>query len=129
MRLVRTVIRLTPYGVLALMTRVVASSNVTDVINLGGFVVASYVGIAVILLVHAGADAGRDQPGAVLPEDLAGAHLRLHLAVERRRDSAERRDPGQPARRRRRRLPTSPPASAPPSARTPAPVSTRQCWR
>lgn len=53
MRLVRTVIRLTPYGVLALMTRVVASSNVDDVINLGGFVVASYIGMAIILTMHA----------------------------------------------------------------------------
>ena len=53
LRLVRIVIRLTPYGVLALMTRVVATSNVNDVINLGGFVVASYIGMAVILVVHA----------------------------------------------------------------------------
>jgi len=53
MRLVRMVIRLTPYGVLALMTRVVASSNLTDVINLGGFVVASYVELAAILVMHA----------------------------------------------------------------------------
>ncbi|MDP1572129.1 MAG: cation:dicarboxylase symporter family transporter [Vicinamibacterales bacterium] len=54
MRLVRLVIRLTPYGVFALMTRVVAMSNLDDVINLGGFVVASYLGMAVILLMHAG---------------------------------------------------------------------------
>ena len=54
MRLVRMVIRLTPYGVLALMARVVAMSNLTDVINLGGFVVASYVGLAAILVLHAG---------------------------------------------------------------------------
>lgn len=53
MRLVRMVIRLTPYGVLALMTRVVATSNLSDVINLGGFVIASYLGLAVILLMHA----------------------------------------------------------------------------
>jgi L-cystine uptake protein TcyP (sodium:dicarboxylate symporter family) len=53
MRLVRMVIRLTPYGVLALMARVVATSNLTDVINLGGFVVASYLGLAAILVVHA----------------------------------------------------------------------------
>jgi L-cystine uptake protein TcyP (sodium:dicarboxylate symporter family) len=52
LRLVRIVIRLTPYGVLALMARVVATSDVKDVINLGTFVVASYVGMAVILLVH-----------------------------------------------------------------------------
>jgi uncharacterized protein len=53
MRLVRIVIRLTPYGVLALMTRIVATSNMTDVFNLGRFVVASYVGLGVILLMHA----------------------------------------------------------------------------
>jgi uncharacterized protein len=53
MRLVRIVIRLTPYGVLALMTRIVATSNVTDVMNLGRFVVASYIGLAIILLMHA----------------------------------------------------------------------------
>jgi uncharacterized protein len=53
MRLVRLVIRLTPYGVLALMARVVATSNVNDVINLGRFVVASYLGMGVILLMHA----------------------------------------------------------------------------
>jgi L-cystine uptake protein TcyP (sodium:dicarboxylate symporter family) len=54
LRLVRMVIRLTPYGVLALMTRVVATSNVNDVIGLGTFVIASYTGMAIILLMHAG---------------------------------------------------------------------------
>jgi len=54
MRLVRMIIRLTPYGVLALMTRVVANSNAADILNLGGFVVASYAGLLLILLVHAG---------------------------------------------------------------------------
>jgi L-cystine uptake protein TcyP (sodium:dicarboxylate symporter family) len=53
LRLVRIVIRLTPYGVLALMTRVVATSSVRDVIQLGTFVVASYVGMLAILAVHA----------------------------------------------------------------------------
>ncbi|MGE0812306.1 MAG: L-cystine transporter [Vicinamibacterales bacterium] len=53
LRLVRMVLRLTPYGVLALMTRVVATSNVNDIYNLGGFVVASYLGLAIILLMHA----------------------------------------------------------------------------
>lgn len=53
MRLVRIIIRLTPYGVLALMTRVVASSNMNDVISLGSFVVASYLGLALILVLHA----------------------------------------------------------------------------
>ena len=54
MRLVRIVIRLTPYGVLALMTRVVATSSMTDILGLIGFVAASYVGLALILGMHAG---------------------------------------------------------------------------
>ena len=49
LRLVRIVIRLTPYGVLALMARITAMSNVNDIYNLGGFVVASYIGMGVIL--------------------------------------------------------------------------------
>ena len=53
MKLVRLVIRLTPYGVLALMTNVVASSNLQDIIKLGSFVVASYLGLAIMFGVHA----------------------------------------------------------------------------
>lgn len=53
MKLVRLVMTLTPYGVFALMTKVVASSNITDIINLAGFLVASYLGIAIMFAVHA----------------------------------------------------------------------------
>ncbi len=53
LRLVKIVIGLTPYGVLALMTRVAASSTAGDIYNLGGFVVASYLGLGLVLLVHA----------------------------------------------------------------------------
>lgn len=53
LRLVRMVIRLTPYGVLALMTKVVATSNPGDILNLIRFVAASYVGLALILAMHA----------------------------------------------------------------------------
>jgi uncharacterized protein len=53
MRLVRIVIRLTPYGVLALMTRMVATSNGGDIVNLMGFVVASYLGLMLIIATHA----------------------------------------------------------------------------
>lgn len=52
MKLVRIVMALTPYGVMALMTKVVASSNIQDVIQLGSFVVASYVAIALMFVVH-----------------------------------------------------------------------------
>lgn len=52
MKLVRLVMQLTPYGVLALMTKVVASSNLQDIVQLGGFVVASYLGLAIMFVVH-----------------------------------------------------------------------------
>lgn len=58
MRLVRMVIRLTPYGVLALTIKMVAGSSLQDILNLAGFVAASYVGLALILLMHAGLLAG-----------------------------------------------------------------------
>jgi len=53
MRFVRMIIRLTPYGVLALMTRMVANSNPQDILNLMGFVLASYLGLTLILSSHA----------------------------------------------------------------------------
>ncbi len=54
LRLVRIVIGLTPYGVLALMTKVTATSSGSDILNLIGFVVASYLAIALMFLVHGG---------------------------------------------------------------------------
>ncbi|EMH2038842.1 L-cystine transporter [Proteus mirabilis] len=51
MKLVRIVMALTPYGVMALMTKVVASSNL-DIIQLGSFVVASYVALGLMFVVH-----------------------------------------------------------------------------
>lgn len=53
MKLVRLIMKLTPYGVLALMAKVVAGSNVQDIIKLGSFVVASYLGLNLMFLVHA----------------------------------------------------------------------------
>ncbi|ATZ63089.1 MULTISPECIES: L-cystine transporter [Acinetobacter] len=53
MKLVRLVMTLTPYGVFALITKVVASSNAADIVNLGGFLVASYLGLAIMFGVHA----------------------------------------------------------------------------
>lgn len=53
LKLVRLVMMLTPYGVFALITKVVASSNLADIINLGGFLVASYLGLAIMFAVHA----------------------------------------------------------------------------
>jgi len=53
MKLVRMIMLLTPYGILALMTKVVAGSNVGDILDLINFVLASYVAIALMFLVHA----------------------------------------------------------------------------
>lgn len=53
MKLVRLVMALTPYGVFALITKVVASSKAADIINLGGFLVASYIGLGIMFVVHA----------------------------------------------------------------------------
>ncbi|GAA5186667.1 L-cystine transporter [Ferrimonas gelatinilytica] len=52
MRIVTLVLRLTPYGVLALMTKVLATSNFQDILNLFNFVLASYVALALMFGVH-----------------------------------------------------------------------------
>ena len=52
MRIVTLVLRLTPFGILALMATTVAKTNVAGIMELGKFVIASYVGLAAILLFH-----------------------------------------------------------------------------
>ena len=52
MRLVKIVISLTPYGVLALMTRVIVTTDGSAILNLISFVVASYIAIAIMFVVH-----------------------------------------------------------------------------
>ena len=52
MRLVKLVIGLTPYGVLALMTRVIATTDGGAIITLIGFVVASYIAITIMFMIH-----------------------------------------------------------------------------
>lgn len=52
MRVVKLVMGLTPYGIAALMTNVVASSNASDILNLLSFVVASYVALVLMFCVH-----------------------------------------------------------------------------
>ena len=53
MKLVNIVMNLTPYGVLALMTRVIATSDGSAIVTLITFVVASYIAIAIMFGVHA----------------------------------------------------------------------------
>lgn len=52
MRVVKLVLRLTPYGILAIMARTVATSNFEAIYNLGKFVVASYVALGVMFIIH-----------------------------------------------------------------------------
>lgn len=51
-QLVRLIMALTPYGVMALMTKMAATSNAADILNLGKFVIASYLGLAIMFAVH-----------------------------------------------------------------------------
>lgn len=52
MKLVRLVMNLTPYGVLALMARVISTSDGDAIVTLISFVIASYIAIAIMFVVH-----------------------------------------------------------------------------
>ncbi|MBS4216302.1 L-cystine transporter [Neobacillus rhizophilus] len=52
MRVVTLVLRLTPYGILAIITRVAATSDYDAIMKLGTFVVASYVALIIMFIVH-----------------------------------------------------------------------------
>jgi L-cystine uptake protein TcyP (sodium:dicarboxylate symporter family) len=54
MRMVTLVLRLTPFGVFALMTQVVSESSITDILKLISFVGASYSALAIMFCVHLG---------------------------------------------------------------------------
>ncbi|WP_029266656.1 L-cystine transporter [Virgibacillus alimentarius] len=52
MRIVTLVLRLTPYGILALITTTVANTDVAGIVELGKFVIASYAAIFVMFIIH-----------------------------------------------------------------------------
>ncbi|MHA6250624.1 L-cystine transporter [Oceanobacillus sp. CAU 1775] len=52
MRIVTLILRLTPYGVLAMMTNMVATTNYAGVLELGKFVLASYVALIAMFIIH-----------------------------------------------------------------------------
>ncbi|MDF2679565.1 MAG: sodium:dicarboxylate symporter [Brevibacillus sp.] len=52
MRVVTLILRLTPYGVLALMTKIAATSDLVAIWRLGKFVLASYVALLIMFGVH-----------------------------------------------------------------------------
>ncbi|MGO2083484.1 L-cystine transporter [Vagococcus sp.] len=52
MRIVTLVLRLTPYGILALIMKVSATSDLNAIINLGKFVLASYAALIAMFIIH-----------------------------------------------------------------------------
>lgn len=52
MRLVTLVLRLTPFGVFALLTRFVSTSNFAEILRLFEFVLASYLAIIIMFVIH-----------------------------------------------------------------------------
>lgn len=52
MRIVTLVLRLTPFGILGLMTNKAATSEISTFIDLGLFIIASYLAIILMFLVH-----------------------------------------------------------------------------
>lgn len=52
MRIVTLVLRLTPYGILALITKVTATTNAEEILKLIKFVIASYVALAIMFVIH-----------------------------------------------------------------------------
>ena len=52
MRMVTLVLRLTPYGILALMTNVLASSDFLQIAKLIKFILASYTAIIIMFIIH-----------------------------------------------------------------------------
>lgn len=52
MRMVTVILRLTPFGVLALMTKFVSTSNFNEILRLLQFVLASYIAIVIMFVIH-----------------------------------------------------------------------------
>lgn len=52
MRMVTLILRLTPYGVLALMIRFVSTSNFREILRLMQFALASYIAILIMFIIH-----------------------------------------------------------------------------
>lgn len=52
MRIVTLVLRLTPFGILALISTTVANTDLAGILELGKFVIASYVAIFVMFIIH-----------------------------------------------------------------------------
>ena len=54
MSLLAMIMRISPYGVMSLMTKLAATMQLTDIMGLGKFVIAAYLAIAIMFLIHYG---------------------------------------------------------------------------
>lgn len=52
MRIVTLILRLTPFGILALIANTVATTDIAGIMELGKFVIASYVALIVMFIIH-----------------------------------------------------------------------------
>jgi len=52
MRIVTLILRLTPFGILALMAKTVANTDIAGILELGKFVIASYAALLVMFIIH-----------------------------------------------------------------------------
>ncbi|MGX9136253.1 L-cystine transporter [Rummeliibacillus sp. JY-2-4R] len=52
MQVVKIVLRLTPFGILAIMTSTIATSDFGAIYNMGKFVIASYIALAIMFIIH-----------------------------------------------------------------------------
>lgn len=52
MRILKMVLRLTPYGVFALMIKATATASAQDLLKLGVFIIAAYFALILVLLMH-----------------------------------------------------------------------------
>lgn len=52
MRIVTLILRLTPYGILALIAKMMATTDPAGIVRLGEFVIASYVALIVMFVIH-----------------------------------------------------------------------------
>ena len=52
MELVKYILRLTPYGVMAMMFKIASTSSIEKIAQLGTFIIASYTAIAIMFAIH-----------------------------------------------------------------------------
>ncbi|GAA0605761.1 L-cystine transporter [Virgibacillus siamensis] len=52
MRIVTLILRLTPYGILALIANMAATTDIAGIVELGKFVIASYVALIAMFIIH-----------------------------------------------------------------------------